>query len=150
MPWHLGLFLRTDHQPAVLEMIFRLFSFFLLLHTRSFWHLKFITCATSTVFLSFSTCGFISIILDCWCFIYELICNKFTLLVQIIIYWKKCSERFLKDGIFFPFCEICKEFVLQCTEMNKHWKLICCLLLIYCRLLLFSSKETRIAQFGGQ
>lgn len=62
--------------------------------------------ATSPV-LSFPTCGFISIILDCWCFIYELLCNKFTLLVQIIIYWKKMLERFLKDA-FFPFVKYVK------------------------------------------
>lgn len=48
----------------------------------------------SLVFPSFPTRGFISIILDCWCFSYELLCNQFTLLVRIIIYWKNLKDAF--------------------------------------------------------
>lgn len=143
VPWHLGLFLCTDHQQAAIEMIFRVSHHRCL---RCSWGILTFnsqkTCYFNCLlmFLSFPTYGYISIILDCWCFVYKFLCNKFTLHVQIIIYWRN-----LKDAFFFSFCEICKEFVLQCTEMNKHWKLVYCCLILY-----FQRQESHNLTFGGK
>lgn len=138
MPWCLGLFLRTDR-----DVVDEFLATDVSVAHEEFWHSTVRKCATSTVcllmFLSFSTCGYISIILYCWCSMYEFLCNKFTLYVQTIIYWRN-----LKDA-FFSFCEVCKEFLLQCTEMNKHWKLVYC-----CKLLYFQREESHRWTFGNK
>lgn len=129
-----GLFLRTDRQQAAIVLI--LSTDVYTAHKVKTLNLAFDIRKTldfsSVVFffstlggmlsgLVFPTCGFIFIIIGCWCFVYELLSNKFTHLVRLITYRKNVQKRFLKDA-FFPFCELCKEFVLQCTQMNKHWK----------------------------
>lgn len=117
------------------------------LHTRSFWHSTYIKCNCNSiflflfflVFLSFPTCGFISIFLDCWCFVYELLCNKFTLPVQIIIYWKN-TEWNLKDA-FFHFVKYVKNLCCSVQRWINTGNL-CFVIYSY-----FSHRKTRIAQF---
>lgn len=122
MSWHLGLFLCANHQQAALEMIFRVLYHTSTLHMRLLRHPTFRNCATSPVF----HCFFSSFTI-LWLYFHHpwsLVLHLWISLQQVYI---SCPNNYLLENLkdaLFSFCEICKDFVLQCTEMNKHWKWI--------------------------
>lgn len=107
------------------------------LHTRSFWHSTYIKCNCNSIFLFFLFFG-VLVFSNMWLYFHLPWLLVLCLWITLQQVYTSCPNNYLLEkywiefeGCFFSFCEICKEFVLQCTKMNKHWKFMFCYLLLF-------------------